>query len=160
MPKLLKFDEFTLLICEKMSQITHFCGVKLLAWKSGCVKYLTNIMGKHKSRLHSELPPVLSQICRRQTDYILIDKKPAENIGWPMNNWALLLLPVDNKKFNSSKKPPLKSQLFKWLYSKSNKTSCANRRSSWREPAFNLKRCVVYVLSALKRMQYGLQQFP
>ena len=29
---------------EKMSQITHFCGVKLLAWKSGCVKFWTNIM--------------------------------------------------------------------------------------------------------------------
>ena len=29
---------------RKMSQITHFCGVKLLAWKSGCVKFWTNIM--------------------------------------------------------------------------------------------------------------------
>ena len=27
-----------------MSQITHFCGVKLVAWKSGCVKFWTNIM--------------------------------------------------------------------------------------------------------------------
>ena len=27
-----------------MSLITHFCGVKLLAWKSGCVKFWTNIM--------------------------------------------------------------------------------------------------------------------
>ena len=27
-----------------MSQITHFCGVKLLAWKYGCVKFWTNIM--------------------------------------------------------------------------------------------------------------------
>ena len=27
-----------------MLQITHFCGVKLLAWKSGCVKFWTNIM--------------------------------------------------------------------------------------------------------------------
>ena len=27
-----------------MSQITHFCCVKLLAWKSGCVKFWTNIM--------------------------------------------------------------------------------------------------------------------
>ena len=27
-----------------MSQITHFCGVKFLAWKSSSVKFLTNIM--------------------------------------------------------------------------------------------------------------------
>ena len=27
-----------------MSQITHFCYVKLLTWKSGCVKFWTNIM--------------------------------------------------------------------------------------------------------------------
>ena len=34
-----------LLNCEwKMSQITHSYGVKLLAWKSGGVKFLTNIM--------------------------------------------------------------------------------------------------------------------
>ena len=33
MPKLLIFDAFT-----------HFCGVKLLASKSGCVKFLTNSM--------------------------------------------------------------------------------------------------------------------
>ena len=33
-----------------MSQITHFCNVKLLAWKSGCVKFWTNIMsGKYLS---------------------------------------------------------------------------------------------------------------
>ena len=33
-----------------MSQITHFCGVKLIAWKSGCVKFWTNIMsGKYLS---------------------------------------------------------------------------------------------------------------
>ena len=44
MPKLLIFDAFTLLIPKKLSQITHFCGVKLLAWKSGCVKFLTNSM--------------------------------------------------------------------------------------------------------------------
>ena len=29
---------------EKMSQITHFCGIKFLAWKSTSVKFLTNIM--------------------------------------------------------------------------------------------------------------------
>ena len=29
-----------------MSQITHFCGVKLLAWYSGCVKFWTNIMSE------------------------------------------------------------------------------------------------------------------
>ena len=32
---------------EKMSQITHFCGVKFLAWKSGTVKFrTTNLSGK------------------------------------------------------------------------------------------------------------------
>ena len=44
MTKLLIFDAFTLLIREKLSQITHFCNVKLLAWKSSCVNFLTNIM--------------------------------------------------------------------------------------------------------------------
>ena len=44
MTKLLIFDALTLLICEKNVKITHFCGVKLLAWKSGCVKFLTNSM--------------------------------------------------------------------------------------------------------------------
>ena len=29
---------------RKMSQFLHFCGVKCLAWKSGCVKFLTNSM--------------------------------------------------------------------------------------------------------------------
>ena len=29
---------------EKMSQITHFCGVNFLACKSGSVNFLTNIM--------------------------------------------------------------------------------------------------------------------
>ena len=32
---------------RKMSQFTRFCGVKFLAWKSGCVKFLTNIMSVH-----------------------------------------------------------------------------------------------------------------
>ena len=40
MPKWLIFDAFA----RKMSQIMHFCGVKLLNWKSGCVKFLTNFM--------------------------------------------------------------------------------------------------------------------
>ena len=48
---------------------------------------------------------------KQAIDYILIIKKPAENIGWSIHNWVLLLLPVDNKKFNSPKKPPLKSQM-------------------------------------------------
>ena len=34
-----------------MSQITHFCGVKLLAWKSGCVKFLTNSMSGGTGRV-------------------------------------------------------------------------------------------------------------
>ena len=29
---------------RKMSQFSRFCGVKFLAWKYGCVKFLTNIM--------------------------------------------------------------------------------------------------------------------
>ena len=32
---------------RKMSQFTCFCGVKFLAWKSGCVKFLTNSMFAH-----------------------------------------------------------------------------------------------------------------
>ena len=44
MHKLLIFDAFTRLIREKMSQITHFWGVKFLAWKSSSVELWTNIM--------------------------------------------------------------------------------------------------------------------
>ena len=29
---------------RNMSQLTRFCGVKFLAWKPGCVKFLTNSM--------------------------------------------------------------------------------------------------------------------
>ena len=32
---------------RKMSQFTRFCGVKFLAWKSGCVRFLTNSMSYH-----------------------------------------------------------------------------------------------------------------
>ena len=38
-----------------MSQITHFCGVQLLAWKSGCVKFWTNIMSVWMLRQLREL---------------------------------------------------------------------------------------------------------
>ena len=41
-----------------MSQITRFCGVKLLAWKSGCVKFWTNIMSVLK---HSKYQRNLAQ---------------------------------------------------------------------------------------------------
>ena len=55
MPKLLIFDAFMLLIREKnvaiyallrckMSQFTHFCGVKFLASKSGTWEFWTNFM--------------------------------------------------------------------------------------------------------------------
>ena len=55
MPKLLIFDAFTLLIRKKnvaiyallrckMSQFTHFCGVKFLASKSGTWEFWTNFM--------------------------------------------------------------------------------------------------------------------
>ena len=50
MPKLLIFDAFTLFITEeKMLKITHFYSVKLLAWKSGCVKFWKNIMSESDS---------------------------------------------------------------------------------------------------------------
>ena len=43
-----KIDWYLMHLCckfaRKMSQITHFCGVKFLAWKSGSVKFWTNIM--------------------------------------------------------------------------------------------------------------------
>ena len=32
---------------KNCGKITHFCGVKLLAWKPGCVKFWTNIMCNH-----------------------------------------------------------------------------------------------------------------
>ena len=35
---------------RKMSQFTRFCGVKFLAWKSGCVNFLTNSMSVHYRR--------------------------------------------------------------------------------------------------------------
>ena len=34
-----------------MSQITHFSSVKLLAWKSGCVKFWTNIMSGRTKKM-------------------------------------------------------------------------------------------------------------
>ena len=40
---------------KKLSQITHFCGVKPLAWKSGCVKFLTNSMSECVSQVLSAL---------------------------------------------------------------------------------------------------------
>ena len=60
MPKLLIFDAFTLLIREKnvaiyallrckMSQFTHFCGVKFLASKSGTWEFWTNFMSGNSS---------------------------------------------------------------------------------------------------------------
>ena len=61
MPKLLIFDAFTLLIREKnvaiyallrckMSQFTHFCGVKFLASKSGTWEFWTNFMSDADTR--------------------------------------------------------------------------------------------------------------
>ena len=34
-----------------MSQITHFSSVKFLAWKSGCVKFWTNIMSGRTKKM-------------------------------------------------------------------------------------------------------------
>ena len=49
MPKLLISNAFMLLYrAWTMLQITHFCGVKFLAWKSGSVNFLTNIMSDVK----------------------------------------------------------------------------------------------------------------
>ena len=64
MPKLLIFDAFTLLIREKnvaiyallrckMSQFTHFCGVKFLASKSGTWEFWTNFMSVDSIRVFS-----------------------------------------------------------------------------------------------------------
>ena len=44
---------------RKMSQFTRFCGVKFLAWKSGCVKFLTNSMSDVKITLHIHALSVL-----------------------------------------------------------------------------------------------------
>ena len=46
MPKLLIFDDLCCWFARKMSQFTRFCSVKFLAWKSGCVKFLTNSMSE------------------------------------------------------------------------------------------------------------------
>ena len=40
-----------------MSQFTRFCGVKFLAWKSGCVKFLTNIMSEKIHILYDQFLP-------------------------------------------------------------------------------------------------------
>ena len=72
MPKLLIFDAFTLLIREKnvaiyallrckMSQFTHFCGVKFLASKSGTWEFWTNFMSVQAITFYA-LPFLLAMV--------------------------------------------------------------------------------------------------
>ena len=86
MPKLLIFDAFTLLICEKkLSQITHFCGVKLLAWKSGCVNFLTNSMSglpQVDYGLHNFLLQAVSFPCK------VDGLTPGQQIIWRWRKWS------------------------------------------------------------------------
>ena len=57
MLKLLISNAFTLLYrAWTMLQITHFCGVKFLAWKSRSINFLTNIMSEWTSGQVSRMP--------------------------------------------------------------------------------------------------------
>ena len=51
----------------KMSQVPHATGVKFLAWKSGCVKILTNIMSEHKLNwnMNIYIPSLKWKICMK-----------------------------------------------------------------------------------------------
>ena len=49
-----------------MSQITHFCAVQILSWKSGCVKFWTNSMSGH----NMPLPPAGSWIFSKRLGQI------------------------------------------------------------------------------------------
>ena len=67
---------------EKMSQITHFCGVKFLAWKSGGVKFLTNSMSDNSVTVSDV--PISGFLCTS------VQKAKQTNIKlWP-NNYYLL----------------------------------------------------------------------
>ena len=41
---------------RKNSQVTHLCGVKLLVWKSGCVKFWTNTMSDRNVSIKEKKP--------------------------------------------------------------------------------------------------------
>ena len=56
---------------RKMSQFTHFCGVKFLAWKSGCVKFLTYSMSAPEQIFSS--PVCLSLIWYDTTNHSYLD---------------------------------------------------------------------------------------
>ena len=72
-----------------MSQVTHLCGVKLLAWKSGCVKFWTNIMSDRNVSIKEKnlfWPSHLS--CR--SDLVVPDKKKIfKQIKKWMHIWVL-----------------------------------------------------------------------
>ena len=87
MPKLLIFDAFTLLIREKnvaiyallrckMSQFTHFCGVKFLASKSGTWEFWTNFMSEHiiiceNVSTNGQLLKLIHECCH-EADFLLV----------------------------------------------------------------------------------------
>ena len=53
-----------------MSQITHFCGVKLLAGKYGCVKFWTNIMSATLVAFFNQMGVFLRPHKRGQTTFL------------------------------------------------------------------------------------------
>ena len=98
MPQLI-FDAFTLITLEwTMSQITHFYGVKFLAWKSGSVKFWTNIM----SVLDWVIVASISKFYQYQLITIIIQIN--DDIGLGDSCWYLKAQPrhaaAENKIFS------------------------------------------------------------
>ena len=54
-----------------MSQIMHFGGVKLLAWKSGCVKFLTTIMSAYICCFYWLISMIISYVIQIQKETLL-----------------------------------------------------------------------------------------
>ena len=66
-----------------MLQITHFCGVKFLAWKSGSVNFLTNIMSDDE---YDEI------VCLFKNKSRQLAIKKRQNRGWGVSEWTWPIL--------------------------------------------------------------------
>ena len=81
---------------RKMSQFTRFCGVKFLAWKSGCVKFLTNSMSDNDIILILKtFPLILSSIIVTDCAIICVGRTSTcwtsrQRSHWP-RRWFVLM---------------------------------------------------------------------
>ena len=75
-----------------MSQISHFCGVKLLAWKSGCVKFWTNIKSAYTyntfcTKNHKSINTRLLQQLHKYVRGIMGGKNLVHQVSQVVNEW-------------------------------------------------------------------------